>query len=82
MKARVLVKLKEGVLDVQGATVQRALAGLGFSEVKDLRVGKVVEVDLDGDNPEAARRRVEEMCLKLLANTVTEQFSIEILPPR
>ena len=82
MRARVLVRLKEGILDVQGGTVKRALAGLGFPEVRDVRVGKVVEVDVEGDSVEAAGDRIREMCTKLLANPVTEDFTVEILPPR
>jgi phosphoribosylformylglycinamidine synthase len=80
MKARVLVRLKPGILDVQGATVQRALDNLGFGEVRQVRVGKVVEVEVDGASPHAARRRVEEMCVRLLANPVTEDFTVEVFP--
>lgn len=79
MKARVLVRLKEGILDVQGATVKRALTGLGFSEVRDVRVGKVLEVELEGLTADAAQARIEEMCAKILANPVTEDFTVEIL---
>jgi phosphoribosylformylglycinamidine synthase PurS subunit len=82
MKARVLVRLKEGILDVQGATVKRALAGLGFPEVRDVRVGKVLEFDIEGDSAEATRQRIEEMCAKLLANPVTEDFTVEVVTPR
>ena len=82
MKARVLVRLKEGILDVQGATVKRALAGLGFPEVRDVRVGKVVEVDVEGESAEAMRQRIHEMCARLLANPVTEDFTVEIVTPR
>ena len=82
MKARVLVRLKDGILDVQGTTVKRALAGLGFPEVRDVRVGKVVEVDVEGDSAEATGARIREMCTKLLANPVTEDFTVEILTPR
>ena len=81
MKARVLVRLKEGILDVQGTTVKRALTGLGFPEVRDVRVGKVVEVDVEGDSVEATAR-IREMCAKLFANPVTEDFTVEILTPR
>jgi phosphoribosylformylglycinamidine synthase len=77
MKVRVLVRLKPGILDVQGASVKRALAGLGFSDVADLRIGKVIEVDLDAPTPEAARARAEEMCRRLLANPVLEDYTIE-----
>ena len=79
MKARVLIRLKTGILDVQGAAVQRALVGLGFGDLRDLRVGKVVEVDVDAATPAAARARVDEMCRKLLANTILEDYTIEAM---
>jgi len=78
MKARVLVRLKPGILDVQGSTVKRALDGMGFPEVRDVRVGKVLELDLDGEDAAETRRRIEEMCTRLLANPVTEDFTVEI----
>ena len=78
MKVRVLVRLKPGILDVQGAAVKRALAGLGFAEVADLRVGKVIDVELDAATPEVARARVGEMCRQLLANPVLEEYTIEM----
>jgi phosphoribosylformylglycinamidine synthase len=77
MKVRVLVRLKPGILDVQGASVKRALVGLGFSDVADLRIGKVIEVDVDAATPEAARARADEMCRRLLANPVLEDYTIE-----
>jgi phosphoribosylformylglycinamidine synthase len=79
MKARVLVRLKPSILDAQGATVKRALTSLGFAEVQDVRLGKVVDVDLDGLTPEDARRRVDEMCARLLCNPVIEDFTVELL---
>jgi len=79
VKARVLVRLKPSILDAQGATVKRALGGLGFSEVQDVRVGKVVDLELDGLAPADARRRVDEMCARLLCNPVIEDFSVELL---
>ena len=79
MKARVLVRLKPGILDVQGASVQRALHGLGFDEVQALRVGKVLDIELDGVNGDSARRRVEEMCARLLTNPVIEDYTVEVL---
>ena len=77
MKVRVLVRLKSGILDVQGSAVQRALGGLGFGDVRELRVGKLIEVDVDAPTPERARARVDEMCRKLLANTILEDYTIE-----
>ena len=77
MRVRVLVRLKPGILDVQGAAVKRALVGLGFSELTDLRVGKVIEVELDAPTPEAARQRVGEMCRQLLAKPILEDCSLE-----
>jgi len=85
VKVRVLVRLKPGILDVQGAAVKRALAGVGFAEVADLRVGKVIDVELDAATPEVARARVGEMCRQLLANPVLEEYTIEMaddLAPR
>ena len=78
MKVRVLVRLKPGILDVQGAAVQKALAGLGFTEVSDLRVGKVIELELDTATADAARARFGEMCRQLLANPVLEDYTIEM----
>lgn len=77
MKVRVLVRLKQSILDVQGAAVQRALAGLGFDDVRELRVGKMIEVDVDAASAEQARARVDEMCRRLLANTLLEEYTIE-----
>ena len=85
MKVRVLVRLKPGILDVQGAAVKRALLGLGFDEVTDLRVGKVIEVELPIGSPAEARQRVGEMCRQLLANPILEDYTLEMaddLAPR
>ncbi len=76
-KVRVLVRLKPGILDVQGAAVKRALAGLGFSDVADLRIGKVIEVDVEAPTEAQARTRTDEMCRKLLANPILEDYTIE-----
>jgi phosphoribosylformylglycinamidine synthase len=78
MKARVHVTLKAGVLDPEGEAVRHALGTLGFDGVGEVRVGKVIEVELEGSDPEAARARVGEMCEKLLANTVIENYDVEI----
>lgn len=77
MKARVVVTLKKSVLDPQGLAVSRALGTLGFSEVNDVRLGKIIELDLDAKDAAEARRRVEQMCEKLLANTVIEEYRVE-----
>jgi phosphoribosylformylglycinamidine synthase len=79
MKAIVTVGLKPGVLDVQGKAVAGALKELGFGGVHDARVGKVIEIQLDGDlDPATAEAQVKEMCEKLLANTVIESYRVEI----
>ena len=77
MKVRVLVRLKPGILDVQGAAVQRALAGLGFADARELRVGKLIEIDVDAADAAQARARVDEMCRRLLVNTILEDYTIE-----
>ena len=74
MKVRVVVTLKPGVLDPQGKAVHNALAGLGFDGVADVRIGKLVELDVADGTPDAT---IEEMARKLLANTVIENFRIE-----
>ena len=78
MKARITVTLKSGVLDPQGKAIEGALAGLGFSGANNVRQGKVIEMKLDETDEAAARAKVEEMCKKLLANPVMENYSIEI----
>ena len=75
MKACIFVTLKPGVLDAQGKAIHHALEGLGFDGVNDVRQGKLIELDLaDG----TASEQIEEMCKKLLANTVIENFKVEI----
>jgi phosphoribosylformylglycinamidine synthase subunit PurS len=77
--ARVYVTLKRGVLDPQGSAVARSLHALGYGEVDDVRLGKFIEVGLrEGAAPAQERMRLEEMCRKLLANTVIEDFRIEL----
>jgi phosphoribosylformylglycinamidine synthase len=76
MKARVFVTLKPGVLDPQGKAIHHALEGLGFVGVNDVRAGKLIELDVAETVSDA---QIEEMCRKLLANTVIENFTIERL---
>jgi len=78
MKARVTVMLKDGVLDPQGEAVRHALGTMGFAGVEAVRQGKVIELDLAGTDRAAATAQVEEMCRKLLANTVIESYRVEV----
>ncbi|HEY5289609.1 MAG TPA: phosphoribosylformylglycinamidine synthase subunit PurS [Caulobacteraceae bacterium] len=80
MKAKVEVFLKPGVLDVQGKAVENALHGLGWPGASDVRVGRVITFDVGAANPEAARKEVEGMCQRLLANPVIESYRIEVAP--
>ncbi len=81
MKARVHVTLKSGVLDPQGKAIQLALAALGFAGVDGVRQGKVIELDLAETDPDQARKDLNDMCEKLLANTVIENYTIELDGP-
>ena len=78
MKARVYVTLKKSVLDPQGKTVQHALSSLGFNEVKDVRMGKYIELELGAVDKTQAEKKIKMMCEKVLANTVIEEFRYEI----
>lgn len=78
MQARVHVTLKPGVLDPQGKAIEHALQALGFAGVGGVRQGKVIELTLDEDDPARARESVEAMCRQLLANTVIENYAIEL----
>ena len=79
MKARVTVMLKDGVLDPQGEAVKHALKSLKYNEVESVRQGKVIEIVLDETSKERANKSIQEMCEKLLANTVIESYEIEII---
>jgi phosphoribosylformylglycinamidine synthase len=78
MRVKIFVCLKEGVLDPQGKAVVRSLHTLGYKEVQDVRMGKYIEVGLDVPTREATEARVREMCEKLLANPVIEDYRFEI----
>ena len=83
MRYRVFVTLKPGVLDPQGKAIHHALEGLGFAGLRDVRAGKLIELDLeDGAAGEAEiDARIEAMCRKLLANTVIENYRVERVEP-
>ncbi|AEH50549.1 phosphoribosylformylglycinamidine synthase subunit PurS [Pseudothermotoga thermarum] len=75
-KAKLHIKFKEGVLDPQGNAVKNALKNLGFVNVNSVRIGKLVEIELDCDNVDQAKEELKSMCDKLLANPVTESYEI------
>ena len=79
MKARVHVMLKTGVLDPQGEAVRHALGQLAFDGIEGVRQGKVIEIDLAETDPDTARETVTEMCERLLANTVIESYSVDLV---
>ena len=78
MKAKVCVTLKPGLLDAQGKTIKGALDSLGFKGVKEVRMGKYVEIELNHGSAASAKRDVERMCKKLLANPLIETYQIDI----
>jgi phosphoribosylformylglycinamidine synthase subunit PurS len=79
MKARIRITLKNGVLDPQGKAIEHALSALGIGGVNDVRQGKYIEVKLEETNEAKARETVERMCKDLLANTVIENYSYELV---
>ena len=78
MKARVFITLKNGVLDPQGKAIGHALNGLGFGQVGEVRQGKLIELELAGNDADKAKADIKAMCEKLLANTVIEKYEIEL----
>ena len=78
MKAKVVITLKAGLLDAQGKTIKSALETLGFKGVADVRMGKFVELTLNHGSVSTAKRDVERMCKKLLANPVIETYRVEV----
>ena len=78
MRVKIFVSLKDGVLDPQGKAIERSLHTLGYGEVKDVRVGKFLELEVDAPSRAAAELRIREMCDKLLANPVIENYRFEI----
>jgi phosphoribosylformylglycinamidine synthase len=78
MKAHIHITLKKGVLDPQGKAIENALKTLGFDQVKNVRQGKFIEIELDEKDPEMAEKQVSKMSEQLLANTVIENYQIDI----
>ena len=78
MKAKVYVTLKKSVLDPQGKAVRQALENLGFSQAKDVRMGKYIEIELNGLDKTRAAEKIKAMCEKLLANTVIEEYRFDL----
>jgi len=78
VKARVHVTLKNGVLDPQGQAIRHALENLGFAGIDEVRQGKYIELDIAESDPARARESVEAMCAQLLANTVIENYDIDL----
>ena len=76
MKVKAIVTLKSGVLDPQGKAIQQTLNGMGFANVKDVRQGKYFDIDIDESDEQKAKQSAEEICKKLLANQVIEDFKI------
>jgi len=76
MKIKVIVTLKNGVLDPQGKAIQQTLNGMNFSNINEVRQGKFFEINVNENNEEKAKGQVEEMCKKLLANLVIEDYKI------
>ena len=78
MKVKVIVTLKDGVLDPQGKAIQQTLNGMSFSEVKEVRQGKYFDIELDETDKEKAKKIAEEICKKLLTNIVIEDYTINL----
>ncbi|HEY2991070.1 MAG TPA: phosphoribosylformylglycinamidine synthase subunit PurS [Candidatus Binatia bacterium] len=78
MRVKIFISFKDGVLDPQGKAVERSLHSLGYQEVRDVRMGKYMEIELEASSRQAAEARVREMCDKLLANPVIEDYRFEI----
>jgi phosphoribosylformylglycinamidine synthase subunit PurS len=76
--ARVDITLKPGIADPQGQTIEKALPALGYSGVKNVRVGKLIEMEVEAETPDEAERRVNEMCERLLANPVIESYEVNV----
>ena len=78
MLAKIYITLKKDVLDPQGSVIANSLKSLGFNNITDVRQGKFIEIKLDSENKETANKQINEMCEKLLANLVIEDYKVEI----
>ena len=78
MLAKIYITLKKDVLDPQGSVIANSLKSLGFNNIEDVRQGKYIEIKLDSENEESAKKQINEMCEKLLANLVIEDYKVEI----
>ncbi len=78
MKAKIFITLKDDVLDPQGKAISKSLKNLGFEGISDVRQGKLIEIKIDKDNKSIVFNEIDNMCKKLLANTVVENYKIEI----
>lgn len=78
MKVRIHISLKNGVLDPQGKAIENSLTNLGFDKVKNVRQGKFIELDINEDDPLQAQKQATDMCEKLLANTVIENYQVDL----
>lgn len=78
MKAKIYVTPKKAVLDPQGKAVANALHSLGYAAVKEVRIGKYMEVELDGGDKAAVQKQLDEMCLRILSNPVIEDYRFEL----
>lgn len=79
MRVQVLVRLKGGVLDVQGKAIERGLSDNGFQALSNIRVGKLIELEVDAASEDAGRQKVEQVCQKLLANPIIENYEIRFV---
>jgi phosphoribosylformylglycinamidine synthase PurS subunit len=78
MKVQIKIRLKNGILDPQGKTVNNALHHLGFTSIANVRIGKLIELEMDEQNREEAGKKIDEACRKLLANPVIEDYAFDI----
>ena len=79
MKAKIIITPKKAVVDPQGKTIQNALAHMGYTGVGSVHVGKYLEIELNGADPETARRQLDEACHKFLSNPVIEDYKLEMV---